>query len=120
MNTIKWRAVYNDGSYLEQSDANGYADIDRARLASFCLFKGDTLIFQLVMKDGQRLIWRKRVIVTPGAGEQVWHLIGWQKTVAGENIQCIAYLSDDGFVLMAGEWEGEHALLGRVELLDFE
>jgi hypothetical protein len=118
MSNLKWRAVYQDGTYL---DAGTYTDIDRARLASFCLVRDGVVVFQLVLQEGQRLIWRKRTIVTPGAGEQVWHLVGWQKTVGGENIQCISYIKEeDGYVLMAGEWEGEHVLIGGVELLDFE
>jgi hypothetical protein len=118
----KWRAVYTDGKYLDAKDAEkGYADIDRTRLASFCLLKEDTVVFQLSLQPGQRLIWRKRTVITPGAGEQVWHLVGWQKTIQGENIQCISYIKEeDGYVLMAGEWQGDHILMGNVELLDFE
>lgn len=122
MNTIIWRAVYTDGTYLDSTDAEkGYESIDRSRLASFCLMKEGKVFFHLVLQEGQRLIWRKRAIITPAQDERVWHLVGWQKTVGGENIQCIAYISDeDGSVVMAGEWQGEHVLLGGVELLDFE
>jgi hypothetical protein len=114
------RAVYTDGSYLNLKEAK-YEDIDRSRLASFCLLKENEVVFHLLLKEGQRLIWRKRVFMTPGTPDQVWHLVGWQKTIQGENIQCIAYISEnDGSVIMAGEWEGEHVLLGSVQLLDFE
>lgn len=122
MNTISWKAVYHDGTYLDSKDADkGYESIDRDRLASFCLVRDGKVIFHLVLQEGQRLIWRKRIITTHGGGEQVWHLVGWQKTVNGENIQCIGYVSEaDGSVIMAGEWQGEHILLGGVELLDLE
>jgi hypothetical protein len=121
MNTITWRAVYTDGSYLDAKDAaKGYADIDRTRLASFCLLKEEKVIFHLVLKPDQRLIWRKRTLLTPGAPERVFHLVGYQKTIKGENFQCIAYVDEDGTVIMAGEWEGDHILMGNVELLDFE
>lgn len=192
------RAVYTDGSYLNLKEAR-YEDIDRSRLASFCLVqylpdlhdleqkeqgvdeeikqaqadrveklaglsdkeqkpirkqadeeinrlvrrkqllhaqkirqteihldmlrKGQTerTVFKFMLKEGQRLIWRKRFVNTVGGGEQAWHLVGWQRTIAGENIQCIAYVSEvDGSVIMAGQWEGEHILLGNVELLDYE
>jgi hypothetical protein len=114
------RAVYNDGTYLDLKGAS-YEAIDRTRLASFCLLKEDVVVFQLILQEGQRLIWRNRTILTPGQGEKVWHLVGWQKTIKGENIQCIGYVSeDDGYVLMAGEWQGENVLMGNVELLDFE
>jgi hypothetical protein len=114
------RAVYTDGTYLDLKGAS-YEAIDRTRLASFCLLKDDKVVFQLILQEGQRLIWRKRTILTPGAGERVWHLVGWQKTIKGENIQCIGYVSEnDGYVLMAGEWQGEDILMGNVELLDFE
>ena len=115
------RAVYTDGTYKELTKGARYEDIDRSRLASFCLMKDGKAIFHLVLQQGQRLIWRKRVIVTPGGREQVWHLVGWQKTIGDENIQCIAYVKDDdGYVLIAGQWEGEHILMGGVELMDFE
>ena len=122
MNTINWRAVYTDGTYLDSKDAEeGYKSIDRTRLASFCLMKDGKVFFHLILQKGQRLIWRKRGILTPGQPERVWHLVGWQKTVGGENIQCISYISeDDGSVIMAGEWQGEHILMGGVQLLDFE
>jgi hypothetical protein len=114
------RAVYTDGSYLDLKGAR-YEDIDRSRLASFCLLKEGTVVFHMLLQPGHRLIWRKRVILTPGGTEQVWHLVGWQKTVGGQNIQCIAFVSEaDGMVVMAPEWQGEHVLLGHVELLDFE
>jgi hypothetical protein len=78
-------------------------------------------VFRLDLQEGQRLIWRKRVISGQYKDDQVWHLIGWQKTIKGENIQCIGYVNEeDGYVLMAGEWQGEHVLMGNVELLDFE
>jgi hypothetical protein len=115
------RAVYTDGTYLDLKKGVSYESIDRSKLASFCLLKEDTVIFQMVLQEGQRLIWRKRIILTPGQGEKVWHLVGWQKTIKGENIQCIGYVNEeDGYVLMAGEWQGDHALMGNVELLDFE
>ena len=114
-------AIYNDGTSLELKNAS-YQEIDRSKLVCFslCSEEGKN-VFQLILKKDQRLIWRKRVITTVGGQEHVWHLVGWQKTMGGENIQCIAYISeDDGAVIMAGEWEGEHILLGKVELLDFE
>jgi hypothetical protein len=195
------RAVYNDGTHLDLTEGVRYEDIDRARLASFCLVqqlpniekldkqieeagtlatevrqemvqklqdakedkrlaesirkeyapifnsieilkqsrierkaraydtmaemmrskKTERIVFTLQLQEGQRLIWRKRVISGQFQDDQVWHLVGWQKTVGGENIQCISYFrEDDGVVIMAGQWEGEHVLLGDVQLLDFE
>jgi len=122
MNTITWRAVYTDGAYLDSKDAEkGYESIDRDRLASFCLIRDDKVIFHLLLQKGQRLIWRKRIFLTPGHADRVWHLVGWQKTVNGENIQCIGYVSEeDGSVIMAGEWQGEHVLMEAVELVPCE
>ena len=118
--SLEPRAVYSDGSYLNLKGAS-YTDIDRSRLASFCLLAGDRVVFHLVLQEGQRLIWRKRSIMTAGGEEQSWHLVGWQKTLGKENLQCIAYVSErDHSVIMAGEWEGDHILLGKVEPLDFE
>jgi ribosomal protein L32 len=43
MTDIRWRAIYSDGSYLEQFNKDGkenkYQDIDRSRLVSFELFE---------------------------------------------------------------------------------
>jgi hypothetical protein len=115
------RAVYTDGTYLDLKKGVSYESIDRSRLASFCLLNEDKVVFQMAIQPEQRLIWRKRTILTPGQEERVWHLVGWQKTIKGENIQCIGYISEeDGYVLMAGEWQGDHILMGNVELLDFE
>ena len=115
------RAVYNDGTHLDLTKGVRYEDIDRSRLASFCLVRDCETVFNMILQEGQRLIWRKRTVITPGVGEQVWHLVGWQKTIQGENIQCISYIKEeDGYVLMAGEWQGDHVLMGNVELLDFE
>jgi len=78
-------------------------------------------VFRLDLQEGQRLIWRKRIISGQYKDDQVWHLVGWQKTIKGENIQCIGYVNEDtSQVRMAGEWQGEHVLMGNVELLDFE
>jgi len=115
------RAVYSDGTHLDLTEGVRYEDIDRSRLASFCLVRDSERIFNMILQEGQRLIWRKRVILTQGGKQHTWHLVGWQKTVQGENIQCIGYVEEEtGTVVMAGEWKGEHVLLGDVQLLDFE
>jgi len=70
-------------------------------------------VFRMDLQEGQRLIWRKRVISGQYKDDQVWHLVGWQKTIKGENIQCIGYINEDtGQVRMAGEWQGDHVLMG--------
>ena len=116
VNSKTWQAFTERNYYLLKRDVARQQYDELTKLG-----KKEIVIFHFILQKGQRLIWRKRTIATPGKGENVWHLVGWQKTIKGENIQCIGYISEeDGYVLMAGEWQGEHILTGNVELLDFE
>lgn len=109
---MHWEARYNDGKALPQYNADGsenrYADIDRARIASFSLFDGDRLIVTVHLDHGARLIFRRRVAQAPGGDKFTVHLIGWQRTVGVHNVQSILYVMDDGEIHMAGEWREDH------------
>jgi len=121
-----WVAVYRDGTNLEQYNADGsenaYRDIDRERLGEFNLIaKVDgippTPVFLMQLQPPRQLIYRRRTqkhfAVTGEAGEDVWHMVGWQLNLAGRNVQSIAWVHDRGFpVIVRGRFAepGEHAL----------
>ena len=107
---ITWRAVYRDKKCLKQYNADGtvnrYNDIDRYRLVRFDLLKDDKPIASVYLRQGQRLIYRRRTLV-PLVGERVViHLLGWQKTIdtpkGKENITSLMYIHEDGSVALDG------------------
>ena len=124
MNTIKPVAYYGDKRIElgEQADGSsfGYADIDRKELSAFALEKDEKEIVKLHLDEGQRLIWRKRGYIFPGGGNCEIHLLGWQKTINGENVQSIAYVFEDGHIEMAGQFREDHPIFDKVELIDEE
>ncbi|MCP6727577.1 MAG: hypothetical protein KJI69_06215 [Patescibacteria group bacterium] len=105
---LTWKAVYPEGclnQYNEDGSVNKYTDIDRSKLHSFELHKGEQLIFRLILEEGQRLIFRRRVAQNLKGDKFVVYLVGWQKTIGGENIQSISYVFEDGHIEMAGQWK---------------
>lgn len=111
---MQWVAYYNDGTHLRQYDDDGaenkYADIDRSKLDSFALYDRPATrkLLHLHLEPDQRLIYRRRVEKTVGADtDVVCYMIGWQQTIAGENVQSIAYVFDDT-VELAGRWRDDH------------
>ncbi len=106
---ITWKAVYPEGclnQYNEDGSVNKYTDIDRTMLKYFELYKEDKLILRVHLGDGKRLIYRRRVALgLDGKIKGVVYLLGWQKTVSGENIQSICYVFEDGHIEMAGAWD---------------
>ena len=108
-----WVARYEDGTALNQIDPsgtrNGYADIDRDRLSAFEMWEGSTRVLFIRFAKGQRLIWRRRVEMTPGGVVEVCHLVGKQETVRGKNYQGIVGLFEsDGRIEVAGKFEEGH------------
>lgn len=110
---LEWRAIYIDGTQLTQYNENGtenkYQDIDRANLVRFDLLKKDTkhTIFSVYLREGQRLIYRRRTLVNMGNGSKTLvYLVGWQQTVytnAGpKNVTAINYVYEDGSIALDG------------------
>lgn len=121
---MKWIAYYSDGEMFEQIDENGvensYSAIDRSRLVSFAIvstLRG--IVYELHLESGQSLIWRRRVWIMQGAGEesrQVVHIVGWQH---GE--QCsIAFIFPDGHIEHRSSWVSGHPWADPPELMDCE
>ncbi|MEX2439691.1 MAG: hypothetical protein WD739_07400 [Actinomycetota bacterium] len=60
---VRWRAVYEDGSFLEEDGREGgaYAALDRARLRRFELYAGPLDLspaFAVDVPEGSRLVYR--------------------------------------------------------------
>ena len=126
MQPISWRAVYHDGSLLNQhrgdDTENSYLDIDRARLAAFSLMRDETPIVTIHLEPGQRLIYRRRCFLRCGEPEPiVFYLVGWQRTINGENVQSISVVAEDsGEVNVIGKWRDDHPVFASIEPVDGE
>ncbi len=119
-NTIKPVAYYSDGSKLNLGEQISYNNLDRKKLSAFALVRDGKEILKLHLDSGQRLIWRKRTFLSPGKEKIDIHILGWQKTVNGENIQSIAYVLSDGRVEMAGAFREDHPIFGKIQFLKEE
>jgi len=93
---LTWTALYRDGSKLHQIDPvtgqeTSSERIDRAKLAAICLLDGDRPIILQRFTAGQRVIFRRRVELHEQSGRKtVVYLLGWQRTVAGCNVQHVS------------------------------
>lgn len=121
---MQWKAVYTDGTYLDQIEPSGnknaYKDIQRDKLKYFELWDKDKRIISLRFFKGQRLIWRRRTILRTGQEKQVIHLIGKQETVNGKNYQGIIAVFEDGRVEVAGKFEEDHPFFKPVVIHEDE
>lgn len=110
-----WAAVYQDGEIFHQFNPEDGSErsserIDRKRLSSLVLYGHDAkVLFVQNLDPGHRLIYRRRMEAMPGDEVLTVHLIGWQKTVGGENVQHITYAYEkDNRIIMAGRWQDDH------------
>lgn len=110
---LVWRAVYKDGKYLPQHNDDGstnrYSDIDRYRLERFDLLNEDNKpVYSVYIREGQRLIFRKRHFIKVGSGEKSHvYLVGWQQTLYDskgllKNVTAINYVHEDGSIALDG------------------
>lgn len=121
---ITWVAHYTDGSALEQAAGHTYRDIDRTRLQAFDLIRDQELLLRVDFRDDglppKRLIWRMRhQQQMNGLPPIELHLAGWQRTINGVNVQAIAYVTEDGKVLLGGQFM-EGGFMYSPEFLEFE
>lgn len=114
MSHYHWVVKYIDGTSLRQTDpqtgiTHAYKDIDRDRLFAFEMWDGDLRMLLIRFKKGQRLIWRRRVEMTPEGVVETCHIIGKQETVGGKNYQgIIGLFESDGRIEVAGKFEENH------------
>ena len=100
-------------------DDFGYDDIDRSLLTHFSIEdEGDELI-RVHLEQNKRLIWRKRVFMKPRHKFTV-HLLGWQRTVNGVNVQSIAYVFPHGHIEMKGRFEEGHPIFDKINYTEDE
>ena len=133
-----WKAVYSDGTSLDQIGPDGtpnkYTDIDRANLVNFLLIETETGKPKVILhlKPGQKLIHRRRVSQhlplsavffekNPDRPiiETVW-IVGWHENRRGVNIQMLLFVFEDGTVEFMDRWREDHVLYTPVILLPEE
>lgn len=131
MGEITWQAVYSDDTVLSQVGDDGsrhtYGDIDRARLVAFDLWRDGALLVRVDMRGDsngevgeKRLIWRMRNWLRGDGGHDRVHLVGWQRTVKGRNVQAICYVFDNGAVVLGGQFNERDPLMYSVVLTEAE
>lgn len=102
---LYWRATYIDGTslsqYNEDKSENKYVDIDRACLKEFGLYQkfSENSYVSIHFEKGMRLIYRRRVAMeftldSEAKIKRVIHIIGWQKSVGGNNQQFTMFVWD--------------------------
>lgn len=125
---MEWVAVYQDGSTLFSENEDGttsdYNDIDRKNLTEFHLREkesGKTVIAIAFDDPRQRLIYRRRVRrSSDGSNEWAIYLVGWQRTVAGENIQSLNWVFPDGSIINTGRFQEDHPIFYDVAYFETE
>jgi hypothetical protein len=126
--TIIWQANYKNGTSLRQNGRDvTYADIDREQLASFDLWDEDRLVIRVDLSEDsnddigpRRLIWRIRNQINTKGLENRLHMVGWQRKVKGRNVQSICYVSEDGPIILAGQWQENQPMMHAIKPLPCE
>jgi len=105
-----WRAVYTDGTILNQFDESGkeraFKEIDQSRLLKFSWVPvdGQGREVSVTLRPGQRLIAFRRVKWRPFATDskpEIYYAVGWQATVNGRNVKSISWILPDDSVVIA-------------------
>ena len=125
--TAKWRAVYKDGTMLDEVEKSGgrikdhaFKEINFSELEYFQLINDQNIaICQVHLGGDKRLIFTRRNIKTTGRrmimqgnvkvpvpvnSHKIVIILGWQKTINGVNSKSIFYLLPDGRLEMDDEW----------------
>ena len=133
MANFYWVAFYSDGTHLDQRNKQyTYADIDRDRLIAFSLYSPDdrnicTVDFDIDNLNGngnlspKRLVYRRRTMINLRDEQISVHLIGWQRTVYGHNIQSICYVNEENeTVVLGGQWVHNRPFMHPIQPYEFE
>lgn len=130
--TLYWQATHSTGLILNQFQGAKYGDIDRSTLEFFDLWiypdRGPGIDPHLLVRvdlradslPQRRLIWRKRTERDMSGNELVYHLVGWQRTVEGRNVQAICYVFNESTVVLGGEWQEHDPVMFSVPNLECE
>lgn len=115
-----WIAYYLDGTSLEQYSnglENSSEKIDRKKLRIFKLFDSSGIaVLTQNFEPGQRLIFRRRVELSPGQDSRTSYLLGWQK----EGFQHISVLFEDGRVENIASFQNDNPKFSAIEWLPCE
>lgn len=124
MDTTRWIAKYSDGTELKQVEGdviNRFKDIDRSRLITFILERGDKPFIVIHLDSNKRLIYRRRVAKSLISGsEQVVYLVGWQEKVEGANKQFLNFLFEDGHIEIVDRFCDGHKWFYPIKFLPEE
>lgn len=110
---ISWQAQLVNGVQTQKDTP--YEQIDRDNLKAFNLIKGDEVVFSVPFKDGQgkRLIWRRRVEMTPGGEQTIVHIVGKKGGF-------VAAVFENSFVLIDDNFSEENRWLYPPQYKEFE
>lgn len=107
-----WEAVYNNGESLLQFSPDGkenkYADIKRAVLKQFILYRHKLPAIVIHFDGAKRLIYRMRNAMNNHGYSETVYLAGWQETRDGKNTQMIAFLFEDGHIEIVDRFYADH------------
>jgi len=123
-----WRAVYKDGSYLNQYNddrsENKYSDINRSELVQFHLLQDNKSVIVIHLDPEKKLIYRKRVAMhfagtKAGTSENVY-LVGWQEKRRDVNIQMICFVFEGGHIEVVDRFYENHQWFYPIRFLPEE
>lgn len=119
MPSYHWRAYYGEDGYLDEREAgdclsglhdgeHGWKCVDQSRLTQLSWLAGNTedIIVTVHIDEGDRAILFRRNIVEDFLGvlgepvRSVVHVIGWQRTEEGCNVQSLTAIFPDGSIRM--------------------
>jgi len=124
---LHWIAHYNDNTQLSSLHGT-YYDIDRDKLVAFSVLKDDTQLLAIDLSNDtsnpdispKRLIWRKRTRTSTNGLTQSIFLAGWQRKVKGVSVQSICYVTEDGHIVMSGQFQEDMPLMHAPKFREFE
>lgn len=113
---VQWSATYRSGETLRQVSPDGStmsydALPNRDEIVTFDLVDLDSgrKIFTLHLDAGQKLVYRRRTLISPGVRTEIVYVVGWRRSIGDVNVQSIAYVFEEtGAVEMAGDFRSRH------------
>lgn len=119
---FKWRATLDDGTVVKQVDddgnKNGYEDLPHDRLRVFELYSGTERMLRVLFNKGEKLIWRRRVEMTPGQNVvDTCHIVG-KRSKDGTGV--IGIFESDGHIEMVEDFLPNHAWFYPPQFRPFE
>jgi hypothetical protein len=124
-----WVAHYDNLPPTDHRTGATYADINRDKLTAFGLYQNDQPIILIDFRDDtggdpeigpKRLIWRLRHKQDSTGQHVTIHLVGWQRKVAGRNVQSICYVNEEGTIILGGQWLEDKPLMHAIVPLECE